>query len=141
MRYARIYPWRRTRRFRAPSNGPEAFFVAQFSAGCTNNIFGFDLRQGQPICPDLIYDRHNPRRTVFLPSLKESALTISRTDTLNGDRSSGRPPGPSAPTKGGNTPSMLKSGNGMNVRVGWRGRVAGRFGACGEGPANENRLV
>src|SRR6266571_1303473 len=47
MRYARIYPWRRTRRFRAPSNGPEAFFVAQFSAGYTTNMFGFDLRQGQ----------------------------------------------------------------------------------------------
>src|SRR5258707_13466058 len=47
MRHARIYPWRRTRRFRAPSNGPEAFFVAQFSAGYTTNMFGFDLRQGQ----------------------------------------------------------------------------------------------
>src|SRR6266478_4811874 len=50
MRYARIYPWRRTRRFRAPSNGPEAFFVAQFSAGYTTNMFGFDLRQGQGNC-------------------------------------------------------------------------------------------
>src|SRR6202171_5940236 len=49
MRYARIYPWRRTRRFRAPSNGPEAFFVAQFSAGYTTNMFGFDLRQGHPL--------------------------------------------------------------------------------------------
>src|SRR6202040_3405553 len=48
MRYARIYPWRRTRRSRAPSNGPEAFFVAQFSAGYTTNMFGFDLRQAQP---------------------------------------------------------------------------------------------
>src|SRR5260370_14982510 len=47
MRYARIYPWRRTRRSRAPSNGPEAFFVARFSAGYTTNMFGFDLRQGQ----------------------------------------------------------------------------------------------
>src|SRR6267378_6013760 len=47
MRYARIYPWRRTRRSRAPSNGSEAFFVAQFSAGYTTNMFGFDLRQGQ----------------------------------------------------------------------------------------------
>src|SRR5712692_6018336 len=47
MRYARIYPWRRTRRSRAPSNGPDAFFVAQFSAGYTTNMFGFDLRQGQ----------------------------------------------------------------------------------------------
>ena len=50
MRYARIYPWRRTRRFRAPSNGPEAFFVAQFSAGYTTNMFGFDLRQAQVGC-------------------------------------------------------------------------------------------
>src|SRR5260370_16521964 len=47
MRYARIYPWRRTRRSRATSNGPDAFFVAQFSAGYTTNMFGFDLRQGQ----------------------------------------------------------------------------------------------
>src|SRR5712664_2895053 len=46
MRYARIYPWRRTRRSHAPPNGPEAFFVAQFSAGSTTNMFGFDLRQG-----------------------------------------------------------------------------------------------
>jgi hypothetical protein len=49
MRYARTYPWRRTRRSRAPSNGPDAFFVAQFSAGYTTNMFGFDLRQGQPL--------------------------------------------------------------------------------------------
>jgi hypothetical protein len=48
MRCARIYPWRRTRRSRAPSNGPDAYFVAQFSAGYTTNMFGFDLRQGQP---------------------------------------------------------------------------------------------
>src|SRR5258706_2927965 len=47
MRYARIYPWRRTRRSRAPSNGPDAFFVAQFSAGYTINMLGFDLRKGQ----------------------------------------------------------------------------------------------
>ena len=31
---------------RAPSNGPDAFFVAQFSAGYATNMFGFDLRQG-----------------------------------------------------------------------------------------------
>src|SRR5258705_5730051 len=51
MRYARIYPWRRTRRSRAPSNRPEAFFVAQFSAGYTTDMFGFDLRQGQSRSP------------------------------------------------------------------------------------------
>src|SRR5260370_30415749 len=47
MRYARIYPWRRTHRSGAPSNVSDAFFVAQFSAGYTTNMFGFDLRQGQ----------------------------------------------------------------------------------------------
>jgi hypothetical protein len=46
MRYARIYPWRRTRRFRAPSNGPEGFSLSPSSRGAT-----------PPICSDLIYDR------------------------------------------------------------------------------------
>ncbi len=32
---------------RAPSNGLDAYFVAQFSAGYITNMFGFDLRQGQ----------------------------------------------------------------------------------------------
>src|ERR1700738_4780557 len=35
------------RRSRAPSNQPGAFFAAQFSAGYTINISGFDLRQAQ----------------------------------------------------------------------------------------------
>src|SRR6202043_2430076 len=42
---ARIYPWRRMRRSRAPSNGLGRFFAAQFSAGCTTNMSGFDCRQ------------------------------------------------------------------------------------------------
>jgi len=46
-RSVRIYPWRRIRRSRAPSSGPGTFFAAQFSAGCTTNISGFDLRQAQ----------------------------------------------------------------------------------------------
>src|SRR5258708_2720479 len=45
----RIYPWRRIRRSRAPSSGPGTFFAAQFSAGCTTNISGFDLRQAQVV--------------------------------------------------------------------------------------------
>jgi transposase InsO family protein len=52
MRYARIYPWRRTRRSRALWNGPDAFFVAQFLEGSTTNMSGFDLRQGQ--APDIV---------------------------------------------------------------------------------------
>jgi transposase InsO family protein len=52
MRYARIYPWRRTRRSRALWNGPDAFFVALFLEGSTTNMSGFDLRQGhRPIAP------------------------------------------------------------------------------------------
>jgi putative tryptophan/tyrosine transport system substrate-binding protein len=47
-RSVRIYPWRRIRRSRAPSSGPGTFFAAQFSAGYTTNISGFDLRQAQP---------------------------------------------------------------------------------------------
>src|SRR5260370_2873275 len=48
-RSVRIYPWRRIRRSRAPSSGPGTFFAAQFSAGCTTNISGFDLRQAQVV--------------------------------------------------------------------------------------------
>src|SRR5260370_31260018 len=46
-RSVRIYPWRRIRRSRAPSSGPGTFLAAQFLAGCTTNISGFDLRQAQ----------------------------------------------------------------------------------------------
>jgi hypothetical protein len=53
MRCARIYPWRTTRRSRAPSNGPDAFFVAQFSAGYTTNMFGFDFTTGTPIVEEV----------------------------------------------------------------------------------------
>jgi len=34
---------------RTPSNGPGRFFAAQFSAGCTTNMSGFDLRQAQSV--------------------------------------------------------------------------------------------
>jgi hypothetical protein len=37
---------------RAPSNWPGPFFAAQFSAGCTINISGFDLRQAQSMDVD-----------------------------------------------------------------------------------------
>src|ERR1700724_219446 len=43
----RIYLWRRMRRSRAPSNWPGPFFAARSWAGCTTNMFGFDLRQAQ----------------------------------------------------------------------------------------------
>jgi hypothetical protein len=42
---ARIYPWRKMRRSRAPSIAPGAFFVAQLWADCITNMAGFNLRQ------------------------------------------------------------------------------------------------
>src|ERR1700681_4964454 len=36
------------RRSRAPSNWPGPFFAARSWAGCTTNMFGFDLQQAQP---------------------------------------------------------------------------------------------
>src|SRR5258707_14127464 len=44
-RYGRTYLWKRMRRSRAPSNWPGPFFAARSWAGCTTNMFGFDLRQ------------------------------------------------------------------------------------------------
>src|SRR4029077_14383034 len=53
MARARIYPWRRMRRSRAPSKGLGRFFAAQFSAGCTTNMSGFDFRQAHRyVCPE-----------------------------------------------------------------------------------------
>jgi hypothetical protein len=46
-RPARIYPWRRMHRSRAPSIAPGSFFVAQSWAGCITNMPGFNLRQAQ----------------------------------------------------------------------------------------------
>jgi hypothetical protein len=44
---ARIYPWRRMHRSRAPLIAPGTFFVAQSWAGCITNMPGFNLRQAQ----------------------------------------------------------------------------------------------
>src|SRR6202041_754463 len=44
---ARIYPWTKMRRSRAPSIAPGTFFVAQSWADCITNMAGFDLRQAQ----------------------------------------------------------------------------------------------
>src|ERR1700686_2456251 len=81
MRYARIYPWRRTRRSRAPSNGPDAFFVAQFSAGYTTNMFGFDLRQGQELTASQLSNpaQQTPTTGLYPPvGLKTAALMRGR---------------------------------------------------------------
>src|SRR4030088_1636884 len=47
MRPARIYPWRKMHRSRAPSIAPGTFVVAQSWADCITNMPGFDLRQAQ----------------------------------------------------------------------------------------------
>src|SRR5260221_4898754 len=86
MRYARIYPWRRTRRSRAPSNGPEAFFVAQFSAGYTTNMFGFDLRQGQDQT-GASYSRSSKRWPNLIPgSVATHAVDLSNQRGLQRDK-------------------------------------------------------
>jgi hypothetical protein len=47
-------------RSRAPSIAPGTFFVAQSWADSITDMPGFNLRQAQPpICPQLIFDRHN----------------------------------------------------------------------------------
>ena len=45
---ARIYPWRKMHRSRAPSIASGTFFVAQPWADCITNMPGFNLRQAQP---------------------------------------------------------------------------------------------
>jgi hypothetical protein len=42
------------RRYRAPSTALGTFFVVQFSADCTTNMSGFDLRQAQSF-----FDQHS----------------------------------------------------------------------------------
>jgi hypothetical protein len=37
------------RRSRVPSNEPGRFLAAQFSAGCTTNMSGFDFRQAHQV--------------------------------------------------------------------------------------------
>src|ERR1039458_1348957 len=46
---ARIYPWRKMHRSRAPSIAPGTFFVAQPWADCITNMPGVNLRQAQPL--------------------------------------------------------------------------------------------
>src|SRR5258708_24611314 len=44
---ARIYPWRKMHRPRAPSIAPGTYFVAQPWADCITNMLAFNLRQAQ----------------------------------------------------------------------------------------------
>src|SRR5712664_4754594 len=44
---ARIYPWRKMHRSRAPSIAPGTFFVAQSWADSITDMPGFNLRQAQ----------------------------------------------------------------------------------------------
>jgi hypothetical protein len=46
---ARIYPWRRMHRSRAPSIAPGTFFVVPSWAGFITNMPGFNLRQAQRV--------------------------------------------------------------------------------------------
>jgi hypothetical protein len=53
---ARIYPWRKIRRSRAPSIAPGTFFVARPWADCITNMPGFSLRQAQPAAAQIKLD-------------------------------------------------------------------------------------
>src|ERR1700694_944883 len=64
------------RRSRAPSNWPGPFFAARSWAGCTTNMFGFDLRQAQPdlktaeaLGIDIPRDATRARRLLFVGRL------------------------------------------------------------------------
>jgi hypothetical protein len=48
---ARIYPWRKMHRSRAPSIAPDTFFVAQSWADSIIDMPGFNLRQAQGSFP------------------------------------------------------------------------------------------
>src|SRR6202171_5387514 len=50
---ARIYPWGKMHRSRAPSIAPGTFFVAQSWAGYITNMSGLDLRQAKVLRPDV----------------------------------------------------------------------------------------
>jgi len=82
----RICPWRRIRRSRAPSSGPGTFLAAQFSAGCTTNISGFNLRQAQECAVEQFYGQNTwamsrsstiPLRSRVRP-IKTRALTVGQ---------------------------------------------------------------
>ena len=51
------------RRSRAPSNWP----AARSWAGCTTNMFGFDLRQAPPVKTAIIRGGHVPKHRLFRP--------------------------------------------------------------------------
>src|SRR5258708_5157856 len=58
---ARIYPWRKMRRSRAPSIAPGTFFVAQSWADCITNMAGFNLRQAHGFLQSLLLHNDNQR--------------------------------------------------------------------------------
>src|SRR5579871_6164303 len=65
----------------------------------------------------------HPRRIDFRPSLKEKTCTTSSADPLYGDMSLDGPAGV-PPTNGGNSPSILKSGMGINDPIDWHSWAA-----------------
>src|SRR3981189_494254 len=62
------------RRSRAPSNWPESFFAARSWAGCTTNMFGFDLRQAQALDA---FKEHIPDESRW-PELGEKTIDAAR---------------------------------------------------------------
>src|SRR3979411_460918 len=63
-------------RSRAPSNWPGPFFAARSWAGCTTNMFGFDLRQAQP--PSFDHVLGDARLRDLKPELEQFAVNARR---------------------------------------------------------------
>src|ERR1700709_865914 len=71
------------RRSRAPSNWPGPFFAARSWAGCTTNMFGFDLRQAQERDAGILHRADRARDpTTRLPLSLSSALAVIRLSTI-----------------------------------------------------------
>jgi hypothetical protein len=115
MRPARIYPWRKMHRSRAPSIAPGTFFVAQSWADCITTMPGFDLRQAFRVSNGRFAPiaLKNSKIAGLRKSRKCSALAISaaarrcRIDTRASDRFCGNSCGPSTRSKG-NAPAVLR---------------------------------
>src|SRR5882672_10719332 len=71
------------RRSRAPSNWPGPFFAARSWAGCTTNMFGFDLRQAQGAQIGPLQNKaHFERVKGFLEDAKQDGVIVAGGNVL-----------------------------------------------------------
>src|ERR1700692_4453421 len=79
---ARIYPWRKMHRSRAPSIAPGTFFVTQPWADCITNIAGFNLRQAQVYRPPGCERRTLPNSTTRADENGQGVLHLASRDGI-----------------------------------------------------------